>query len=104
MRIQDHKTLSAGAALMLLGLFALAIIRFWPLFVTFAIFWGAKRLLWPGVRRPRSSWAKLIESLALLVGALSAHRFVTRNGRPLRVSVPAKAGRAHVDQYGEVPY
>lgn len=55
-------------------------------------------------RRPRSSWSSLGRTAAMLYAAYNSRGLVQRNGRPLRVSVPASAGRQHVDEYGEVPF
>lgn len=55
-------------------------------------------------RRPRSSWSSLGRTAAMLYASWNSRGLVRRNGRPLRVSVPARAGREHVDEYGEIPF
>lgn len=58
-------------------------------------------------RRPKSSWSSLATSSAALFAAWNSRWLkpstVTRNGRPLRVSVPASVGRQHVDEDG-IPF
>jgi len=84
----------------------LAVVLFWHYLVGAVVIYGAFRHLTHGTRRrrPRSSWASNAKAVAAIYAAWNTRGFVQRNGRQLRVSVPAKAGAEHFD-YGEgVPF
>lgn len=96
--------LVAGVALVAVS--ALLVVLFWQWLVGAGVMYGAYRHLTRGTRRrrPRSSWASNAKAVAALFAAWNTRGFVQRNGRQLRVSVPAKAGAEHFD-YGEgVPF
>lgn len=88
---------------------ALVVVLAWHYLLAGGVLYAAYRHLTRQTRRrrPKSSWASLSTSLAALYASWNSRGLVRRNGRVLRVSVPAKAGLEHVDQYGpvdEIPF
>lgn len=89
---------------------AVVVVLVWKFLVAGGVLYAAYRHLTRHSRRrrPRSSWSSLATSSAALFAAWNSRWLkpptVTRNGRPLRVSVPARTGRDHVDEYGEIPF
>lgn len=88
-------TLTAVAAAVLVVVLA------WHYLVAGGVLYAAYRHLTRHTRRrrPKSSWSSLATSSAALFAAWNSRWLkpstVTRNGRPLRVSVPASVGRQH---------
>lgn len=88
----------------------LVVVLVWQYLVAGAVLVAAVRHLTRHTRRrrPKSSWASLGKTAAMMFAAWNSRWLkpstVERNGRPLRVSIPAKAGRDHFDEYGEIPF
>lgn len=87
----------------------LVVVLVWQYLVAGAVLVAAARHLTRHTRRrrPKSSWSSLGKTAALMFAAWNSRWLkpstVERNGRPLRVSVPAVVGREHVDEDG-IPF
>lgn len=96
-------TLTAVAAAVLVVVLA------WHVLVAGGVLYAAYRHLTRHTRRrrPKSSWSSLGRTAALMFAAWNSRwlktTVATPAGKPLRVSVPAAAGRDHVDEDG-IPY
>jgi len=87
------RAVQPAAVLMLAGLLVLAAVLLWKWLLLAGVARLAWRRLYPGRRRPKSSWSSLGRTAAMLFAAWNSRWLKPQQ---LRASVPARAGAEHV--------